>query len=188
MFRSILLGAAFTTVLMGCGGAGSTTFVHPEYNFSYTERVAIVPFENLTDDQGAGARATRYYLAEMLATDAFDVVEPGEVTKALAEVNLIRTADITQDQAKVLGEKLGVQALILGSVGESASRRGGSRTTTTVALVVRMVETDTGITVWSSTTDADSRTFSSSLFGTAERSASEVMRIAIKRSVGELVD
>jgi len=180
-----LLGLA---LLLGCGGAGSTTFVHPEYNFSYLERIAVVPFENLTPDQGAGARATRYFLAELLATESFDVVEPGEVTLALSKVGVRASADLTQEQATELGSALGIQGVLLGTVGESASRRGGTRTTTTVSLVVRMVETDTGVTVWTTTSSADSRGFWSGLFGTAERSASEVMGMAVQRAVDDLVD
>ena len=65
MIRILSLGLLIMTLLMGCGGIGATTFVHSEYNFSYVERLAVIPFENLTEDQGAGSRATRYFLAEL---------------------------------------------------------------------------------------------------------------------------
>lgn len=173
--------------LAGCGGTSPTTFIHPDYNFGFVERVAVVPFENLTNDQGAGARATRYFISGLLATESFDVVEPGEVTAALAKHSLIRTAELTQDQAIAIGKDLAVQALFLGSIGESASVRSGSSNTNVVTLDVRMVETDTGVTVWSATNTETSGGFWSSLFGTGQKSKSEVTRICVERSIGTLV-
>jgi hypothetical protein len=164
-----------------------TTFVHPEYNFAYTERVAVIPFENLTKDQGAAARATRYFVAELLATEAFDVVEPGEVARAVEQQGFIRTAELTQEEAVAIGRELNVQALFLGSIGESAAVRSGSSSTNYVTLVVRMVETDTGITVWSTTNTEGGRGFWSILFGTGEKSVSEVTRRCVEESIDTLV-
>nr|MBC8366029.1 penicillin-binding protein activator LpoB [bacterium] len=69
---------------LGCSGMGSTTFVHPDYNFGYLEKVAVIPFENTSKDQGAGVRVTRFYVTELLSAQTFDVVEPGEVARVLA--------------------------------------------------------------------------------------------------------
>jgi len=170
----------------GCGGMKPTTFVHPEYNFGYTERVAVIPFENLTDDQGAGARASRLFVAELLAADAFDVVEPGEVLRALGQLNLVRTGDLTLDQARQLGRELGVQGLLLGTVGESSEIREAGSVKSVVTLTARMVETDSGQTVWSTTHTEDSRGFWSALFGTGGPSSGEVMRRCVKVCVDRL--
>jgi len=172
--------------LVGCGGMGPTTFVHPDYNFAYTEKVAVVPFENLSDDQGAGARSTRLFVAELLTAGAFDVVEPGEVGLALSRLNLVRTGDLTVEQAKQLGRELEVQSVFLGSVGESSIIRESGSMKCVVTLSVRMVETDSGLTVWSTTHTEDSRGFWSSLFGTSGPSAGEVMRRCVKRCVSGL--
>ena len=73
-----MVGLLSAVLLSGCGGTGSTKFLHPEFDFGYVERVAVIPFDNLSNDQGAGARATRYFLSELLATEAFEVVDgPG---------------------------------------------------------------------------------------------------------------
>ena len=127
MRRAAIRGvaAAWLLFLSGCG-AGSSVFVHPDYNFSYLERVAVVPFENLSSDQGAAARATRLFISDLLAAKAFDVVEPGEVSQALMKYGTIRTAELTEDQIREVGKTLSVQALVFGSLGESAGSRGGS--------------------------------------------------------------
>jgi len=183
-----VLLAVLILAFAGCGGPGKTVFLHPEYNFSFVERVAVVPFENLTNDQGAGARVSRLYVTELLATDAFDVVEPGEVAKALQAIGVVRTADLTQEQTKQLGQALKVQAVFLGSVNESSTRTSGSQAVSYVTLTTRLVETETGITVWSATTTAGGRGFWSSLFGTATPSHSEVTRECVRKSIGTLVN
>jgi TolB-like protein len=188
VFGKLTIIMLLALLLVGCGGMGKTKFVHPEFNFGYTERVAVIPFENLTTDQGAGARCSRMFVSELLAAEAFDVVEPGEVLLALGKMNLVRTADLTIEQAKALGRELRVQALLLGTVGESTSIRGGSGQTNVVTLTTRMVETDSGITVWSATNTANSKGFFAGLFGMSGSSPGEVMRACVKENVESLFD
>ena len=175
-------------VLVGCGGTSPTTFVFPEYNFAYIERVGVVPMENLTNDQGAGARATRFFITELLSTEAFDVVEPGEMAVALPTLSLSRTAEVTRDQAMQLGKKLNAQGLFLGSIAESSTARSGGGTVNFVTVTIRLVETDTGQTIWSATHTEDSKSFWSTLFGTADRSMAEVTRKCVHECLGTLVN
>jgi TolB-like protein len=182
----IVLALAGVLVAGGCGGPGTTVFVHPEFDFSYVESIAVVPFENLSDDQGAGARASRYFTASLLASEAFEIVEPGEVTRALESLAMLRTAELTTQQIQSLGRELRVQGLFLGTVSESAAVRSGSTTVNTVTVVIRLVETETGVTVWSATNTEDSSTFWSSLFGTKQRPLSEVTRRCIDKTLDTL--
>ncbi len=182
----VLVGLA-ALAISGCGGTRPTTFVYPDYNFGYIERIAVVPMENLTNEQGAGARVTRFFVTELLATEAFDVVEPGEVTQALQSMSLFRTAELTQDQAVQLGEKLQVQGLFLGSITESAVVRSGGSTVNFVTVTARLVETDTGTTIWSATHTENNKSFWSTMFGTANRSMAEVTRECVHHCLGTLV-
>ena len=173
--------------LVGCSSVPPTTFIHPGFDFAYVEKVAVIPFENLSNDQGAGARASWYFIAELLATEAFDVVEPGEVARALEKYSLVRTADLTQEQMVDLGQRLQVQGLFMGSVNESSTSRSGGTEINVVTLTARLVETDVGTTVWSSTNTMTGKNFWSSLFGTASKSKSEVTRMCVDQSLGTLV-
>ena len=172
----------------GCTGMGSTTFLHQDYNFAYVEKVAVIPFENTSKDQGAGARATRFFVTELLAAEAFDVVEPGEVIRVLEERGLVRTGDLTQKQILAIGAELGAQALFLGSVGESSEQRSGTATINTVTLTTRLVETETGATVWSATHSENGSGFWSALFGTRQKSSSEVTRLCVRKSIRTLIN
>lgn len=186
--RAVMVALLGMILGAGCSGLGPTTFVHPDFNFGFTERVAVVPFENLSRDQGAGARATRYFTAELLAAEAFDVVEPGQVSLMLQKEGVTRTADLGTDQIIALGRSLGVQALFLGSLGESDSQRSGSANVVHVTLNVRMVETEKGVTVWSTTHTEGGRGFWATLFGAGTKSRSEVTRRCVSRCLSTLVN
>lgn len=181
------LALALSALLGGCAGTGPTTFIHPAFDFGYVEKVAVIPFENLSDDQGAGAQATRYFLTSLLAAEAFEVVEPGEVARALEQFSLVRTAELTEEQVLALGRELGVQAVFLGSLSESSTVRSGSGTTYVTAVVARLVETDTGATIWSAAHTEDNRGFWSSLLGTGRKSQSEVMRRCVDQCLRTLI-
>lgn len=187
--RKILTASLLFVLVVGagCGGMRPTVFIHDEYNFQFLERVAVIPFDNLSKDQGSGARATRVFIAQLLAAEAFDVVEPGEVSKALEKFSLVRTSELTKEQVQDLGRSLNVQGVFLGSVTEADVIRTGGTTANTITIVARLVETETGATVWSATNTAGGRGFWSSLFGTGDKSQSEVMRECIRTLLGSLV-
>lgn len=173
--------------LIGCGGMSPTVFLHPEFNFSYVERVAVIPFENLTNDQGAGYRATRLFISELLAKEAFEVVEPGEVKRVIEKYGTVRTADLTKDQIINIGKELKVQALFLGSINESTLQRTGSSTNPVVTIITRLVETETGATIWSATNTQTGKSFWRSVFGGRDKSMSEVTRKCIHKVIGTLI-
>jgi len=177
----------FFLVLTGCGGIAPTVFIHDEYNFQFLERVAVVPFENLSSDQGAGARVTQVFISELLAAKAFDVVEPGEVSQVLEKYGTVRTGALTKEQIISIGKDLKVQGIILGSVTEASSLRSGGGTANTVTIVVRMVETETGMTVWSTTNTSGKRGFWATLFGTGDKSESEAIRDCVKGALKTLI-
>lgn len=182
-----MIAALGIGVIAGCAGMGSTVFIHRDYNFAFVEKVAVLPFENLSNDQGASARVTHLFITELLATDAFDIVEPGEVLSATSRMNITRFDLLTEEQAKQLGQALGVQGIILGTVNESSGARAAANEGTVVTLDVRMIETESAQTVWSATHTEGSRGFFASLFGTGQRSQSEVARKCVRKVIKTLV-
>ena len=188
MRRRILLAAALALSIAACAPIRPTTFVHPSYNFGFIERVAVVPLENLSDDRGAGARMSRYVVAELLATEAFDVVEPGEVTNELLNFGAVRTAELPREQLVALGRALGAQGIFLGTVTESQAVRSGNASENVVTLDLRLVETETGSVVWSTTLTETGRGFWASLFGARGRTMGEVSRRAARHAIDRLVD
>ena len=85
--QSKTLGAAVTfaatLALAGCATSKTTKYMHPNMDLGAVRRVAVLPFENLTQDKSASEKAHKIFLTELLSLEAFEVVEPGQVTQYL---------------------------------------------------------------------------------------------------------
>lgn len=175
-------------VAAGCaGGPKPTRFTNPRFDFGFVERVAVLPFENLSNDRQAGPRATRLMLTELLATGALDVVEPGEVRAALDDLGS-RGLQPSTEEVQELGERLGVQALVLGTVTESEVVRSGSVGIPVVGLEVRMVETETGAIVWAATYTERGGSLGARILGTSGQPISLTTRDAVRGVLRTLVE
>ncbi len=169
-----------------CGGLRTTQFLHPDFNFAFVERVAVVPLENLSDDTQAATRATRLLVTELLASGAVEVVEPGEVRAALAR---IPGADPTpsSEQVVALGKALGVQAVVTGSVTQSENMRSGTVVVPVVTVDLHLVETESGQPVWAATESVRGGGAGAKLLGTGGEPISETTRRCVRRLVRRLV-
>ena len=183
---TISLTMAAILAAAGCAGVRTTRYINPDFNFGFVQRVAVLPFENLATDRQAGARATRLFITELLSSGAVDVVEPGEVRAAM---NRLLGADDapTTEQVVALGKELGVQALILGSVNESAETRSGTVMIPVVTIDVHMVEVETGAAVWATTHTEKGGGFGARFLGSGTEPISETTRRCVRVLVKELV-
>jgi TolB-like protein len=187
--RPLLAGPllASALALSACAsGMAPTHFTNPSFDFGFVERVAVVPFENLTNDAAAGARVTRLVITELLASGAVDVVEPGEVQAALDRMGSRITTPSTE-QVVSLGETLGVQAVVIGSVTQSETLRSGSVEMPVVTLDVHMLETETGEAVWAATHTERASGLSAKLLGTAGEPISETTRRCVREVLRTLI-
>ena len=185
LLRSLCILAL--TFFVACSGMSPTVFVNKQYNFNFLEKVAVVPFENLSTDQGAGSRITHIFLTELLAAESFDIAEPGEVSKVTQKYVGSGGSALTRDQIVEIGKVLGVQGIILGSVNQTSSARAGGSATTEVTIDARLVETETGQTIWSATNTEGGRGFLASLLGTGDKSDAEIARKCVRHIINTLV-
>ena len=178
--------------LVGCGGSMKTTrFANPNFDFSFVERVAVVPFDNQTNDRQAGLRATRLTITELLASGPVDVVEPGEVQAALIKITgaqINRGVSPSTEQVVSVGQALGVQALIMGTVTQSENLRSGSVPIPVVTLDLRMVEVETGATVWAATHSEKGGSLSAKVLGTGGEPLAETTRRCVQEALATLVE
>jgi TolB-like protein len=184
--RLLLLGLSLS--LAACAGTMATTrFTNPKFDFGYVERVAVIPFENLSNDHAAGARVSRLVVTELLASGAVDVVEPGEVQAALDRLGARITTPSTE-QVVSLGTTLGVQAVIVGSVTQSEILRSGAVGIPVVSLDVHMLETETGAAVWAASHTEKASGLGAKLLGAGGEPLSETTRRCVRRTLRTLVE
>lgn len=174
-------------VLSACSSAVTTTdFAHPQFDFGYVERVAVLPLENLSGDRQAGVRATRLLITELLASGAVDVVEPGDVQAALDRIPGGAIPPSAEEVVR-LGEALQVQAVISGSVTESQLIRSGNLTYPVVTLDVHMLETETGRAVWAATHTEKGGSWGAQFLGTGAEPISTTTRKCVRAVLEAMV-
>src|SRR3989304_4538344 len=140
---------AIVLIVTGCA-EGVVRYINPTANFSYIKKIAVLPFNNLSDDRYAGEKIRNTLIVDLMSRGVFEVVEQGEVTKVLSVI--FREAGVEEGRGgpggtgtlKIIGEKLSVQAVILGSVDEYSGAGGGN----IVSIGARMLDTGSGIILW----------------------------------------
>lgn len=169
--------------LYGC--AVNKYYKKPDYNTALVKKVAVLPFENFAIDKYAGEKIKEKVVIELLAS-GFEVVEEGEVMKQLTQLKVNSVSSLTLDEIKSLGQSLGVDAVIKGSVSTLEMIKGASVDYPEAAVSLRMIETENGETVWSVTNTAGGPGFMTRHFGIEGKTLDEVARKVVKEAIDTL--
>lgn len=186
-----LLLFVLVAVIAGCGG-GTVKYINPSANLSYIKKIAILPFNNFSDDKYAGEKVRSALTIDLMSRHVFDVMEQGEVSKVLGMIfreegfEEGRAVQMDKEMVKMLGEKLGVQAVILGSVNEFSSSRGGF-SNNVVSISVRMIDTSSGIILWQANTTAVGNSTLRKMLGIDQVEMSILTRDAVRKAVSTLL-
>lgn len=148
------LGLVVSGAVLWAGCGGSRSFVHPQTDIGFYKKLGVVTFRNLTGDRFAGQKMTSSFVTELLLSKKFDVVEPGEFERIVADV-LKGTAgseeqELNAEQLKAIGEKAGVQGVIEGEVREFQMTRIGSEDFPLISLAIKLVDAPSGQVIWMS--------------------------------------
>ena len=175
--------AALALGLAGCGGMAPTTYVHPNYDFSRVKRVAVLPLDNLSTDQMAGEKMRVVIMTELLSTGIVDVVELGQVNRALTQLNIQNIRGMSPDEFKRVAAAVAAQMVVIGSVESFDRVQVGGVQAPEVTLTLRGLEAESGLIVWATSVTEGGATFSARLFGLTGDSLSEVARRAAHDAV-----
>jgi TolB-like protein len=180
---ALLLCAALLT---GCGSSRPTRYMHPNADLGAIHKVAVLPFENVSGVAGSSDKVHKIFLVELLSTEAFDVIEPGQVSRAVKGESVTSPDQLTPEDLKRIGAALKVDGLFLGQVVDYQDGRG-QQGAPEVTLQFRLVETTSGATLWSSSQTRSGVKASTRLFGTSADSITEVTRSIIRKQLATLL-
>lgn len=183
---AVLAAAAAAVLTSGCPRR-ATTFVHPQADFGLIRRVAVLPLENLTQDPAAAEKVRQLLIIEVLSSGSVEVVDVGEVARGLQAAGVANPASPGTEDVRKLGEQLHVEALMAGSIQEFAQGKAAGAPATSVALVFRLIETDTGQVIWSSSVSHSGVGAMSRLFGVGGESATERAHELIRKALKTLI-
>ena len=171
--------------LAGCGGSGG--YVDPNVDFSYMQRAAVLPFENISSDRLADERMYSVFLMELLNEEILDIVDPGETVSAMRKLGISAGSALTPEQAVELGDTLRVDALFFGIVEEYGLSQADRKRGYEVTAVFGMTETETGTVVWRSQVNEKGTSTWNKVFGGSSKGLYEISRKAVQKALGSLL-
>lgn len=187
LYRASIL-VVICVFLSGCAGS-VMKYINPNANFTYIKKVAILPFNNFAGDRYAGEKVRANLTIEMMSRGVFEIAEQGEVSKVLELV--LRAAGVTEggvgnvdkETLKLIGERLGVQAVVLGTVYEYQGQGASS----VVSIAARMIDTNSGIVLWTAKSDVSGTSVARKIIGIEEYDVTSLSRKAVKQVVDTLL-
>ena len=131
------------------GKIAGRVYRDPRLDTEAPKRVAILPFENGTQRRGAALIVDDLMLVELFRAGRVEVADPGDVSYALQALAVAPYGAIDLDSLRSIGEKINVDAVILGRVEDyNEGLRPETSTSPSIAVDARMLETKTGRILW----------------------------------------
>ena len=109
---------------------------------------ALMPFENLSGREEQSQIFTKIFFAQIVASRAFQMVDPTRVEEAMDSLGIRAAASMTPVQVKAMADTLGVPYLLIGSVLESESIQSDNNPVPAVGATLRVVEAASGRVLW----------------------------------------
>jgi TolB-like protein len=138
---------ALAVVATGCAGARPRA-THAPVAIPAGAVVAMLPFEDLSGRENVAAAFTRVFMAELVRTGTFPVIEQGVVEDAVDRLSIRSTGGMTSAEMHRLGDSLHVTHLLFGNVIEAGEVRSDEGGVPSVAATLRLVEIASGRVVW----------------------------------------
>lgn len=139
----------------GCGSMLDVrSFMHPEADFSFYQRVGVLPFANQADDALAGEKVTEHFMTEVLINGDLEVMDPGQFNAVVNQVARLpaagKTLGLSPDQLTQISEVAGVQGIFEGIVHEYRMIQLGGEQYPVISMTVKFIDAPTGTVVWQS--------------------------------------
>lgn len=164
----LVLCLCLTALLVsGCGSKSTMeSFLRDEVDLTHVTRVAVVPFENNSKEPFAPERVRGMAITEILSQGLFDVVDKGLVDSAFRDEAVDLTKGPMDGGAmKRLGQRLNVQAFLLGSIDQAGDVQRGPNSYPVLSMTLRLVDINTGMIFWQASGSRTGDSISKRLFG-----------------------
>lgn len=112
-------------------------------------KVGVIPFINESGRQGAGEIVTSIFTTVIFKSGVFQVEEGGNIEHFLNRLKLKSLNLISKDQLKKMRERLGLDAVFMGTVEEFSGGDQGQRLSTPVVSIrAKLIDLRSGQVVW----------------------------------------
>jgi len=184
-----LVGLAMLAAIAGCAGRRAQVNYHdPNMDFSLIQTVAVLPFENLSDDRTAGEAVRDVFMTMLQATGAVYVLPPGEIGRGISRLSLSNPSAPTTEEAVRFADIVDADVLIAGTVLEYGELRSAGNAANAVSLSVMMLDGRTGTVVWRASASEGGIKAAQRVFGGGGRPMENVLRKAVSDLLDKLFE
>ena len=171
---------------IGCAGVRQTgdTYHDPNMDFGQIERIAVLPFANLSPVSQAGERVRDVFMGSLQATGSVYVLPPGEVARGVTRARIAVPTSPTGDEVIALGKELKADVVVTGTVREYGEVRSGNASANAVSVGVEMIETQSGKVVFSTSATAGGISAADRLLG----GRGEPISVVTEKAVRDVID
>jgi len=124
----------------------ANVYVSPRARKLHIEKVAIMPFKAPTEL--IGASVSDMFVTDCLRAGRYELVERGQMAQVLGEAELA-LAGLSASSAAEVGNMMGADAVIIGTVDEYGTVAQRGKTLPVVGISARMIDCKSGKIVWS---------------------------------------
>jgi len=135
--------------LSGCSSSiRGDSFLRDNIDLDYVRKIAVLPVVNNSSDLFAPERVRDMTITRILAGRLFDVVDKGVVDGLMREEGIDPVGSLDRQAIRRIGQRLKVQALMLGTVDFASETRRGSVVFPEVTVTLRLLEVESAMIIW----------------------------------------
>jgi hypothetical protein len=149
MKRIFFVLLLLTLCATGCTlRGGLESFSRENVDIGFVRAVAVLPLENNSKDEFAPERVRNITMTRILGRGLFDVVDKGVVDSLLHEEAIDPGKPLDRQDLRRLGQRLNVQAVMLGTIDLADEGRKGSVVYPQLSVTLRLLEVESGLVIW----------------------------------------
>jgi len=173
-------------LLAGCASTADMPYYDPNMDFASIRTVAVMPFENLTNDKSASERVRDVFANMLLSTGEIYVLPPGEVARGALRAGISNPSVPSTEEIIKLANIIKVDAVITGVLREYGEIRSGATSGYIISLSVKMIEVQTGKIIWTASSTKGGISMKDRLLGGGGKPMNEVTAEAVYDIINEL--
>ncbi len=183
---SLLFIVCCLLTLPGCMSTWSDKdyFLRDDVDMSFISRIAVLDFDDNDQGDDVAEQVRDLVTTQILARGLFDVIDKGLVKGVVIEESPARGRSyVDAASIKRIGQRLDVQALLLGTLDYSGDGRKGASTFPELSMTLRLIDANSGMIFWQASGRASGDSLWRRILGV---SAEDRYRVAM-RLIGNLL-
>lgn len=173
--------------LAGCSGKTTLeSFMREDVDLGFITRVAVLPYENHSRDEFADERVRDITITQILAYGLFDVVDKGQVDSVLRDEAVDLGEPMDAATLKRLGQRLNVQAFMLGSIDYVGEGRKGAVVYPELSITMRLLEVNSAMILWQASGNRNGDSLVGRLFGIAPADTYRVSMYLVRQLLASI--